>query len=55
MPPVSEVIPMAFLKPHLKLGYAYSMSIHDGAVDTVEYGDRRLGPSFVMRVTPESL
>ena len=30
-------------------------SIHDGAVDVVGYGDRRLGSSIIMRVTPESL
>ena len=30
-------------------------SIHDSAVDIVGYEDWRLGPSFVMRGTPESL
>ena len=44
---------MAFFKSHLAVPTAHP--IHDGAVDIVGYEDRRLGSSFVMRVTPESL
>lgn len=46
---------MAFLRSHLQLGYAYSTFNPRRAVDIVRYGDRGLGSSFVMRVTPESL